>query len=190
MWHHPEMSRWEHMRSKVNSRTCVTIRGQNEYAWGQRLGYEVRGQDTIKGHTCHRIDLWPHSYSLWPHSMTSHPQINFKLLWFSLTWRNCILVWLTKIATASLLIATHHWFFQLEEDKMLILDNWQNTSYVLIQSHFSNCLLLFDTPCIVNVAGALKHNLDRVPFARSLRNKMAVLLVLWSAYFFHIDMSK
>ena len=27
-------------------------------------------------------------------------------------------------------------------------DNCQNTSYVLILSPFSNCVLLFDTPCI------------------------------------------
>ena len=44
------------MKSEVNSRACVTFRGHNEYALGQRLGYEVRGQDAIKGHTCHRID--------------------------------------------------------------------------------------------------------------------------------------
>ena len=114
---HPERSWWVRMRSEVNSRACVTFSDRNEYAWCQRLGYEVRGQYAIEGHTCSRIDLWPHTHSLWPHSMTSYPQINFKLFGFSLTWSNCIFAWLTKITTASLLIVTHHWFF-----------NWQKTS--------------------------------------------------------------
>ena len=30
-------------------------------------------------------------------------------------------------------------------------NNWPNTSYVLIQSHFSNCLLSNDTPCILQI---------------------------------------
>ena len=44
-------------KSEVNSRIYVTFRGHNEYAWSQRLRYEVRGQEAIKGHTYHRIDL-------------------------------------------------------------------------------------------------------------------------------------
>ena len=31
---------------------------------------------------------------------------------------------------------------------LIRIANWPNTSYVLIQSHFLNCLLLFNTPCI------------------------------------------
>ena len=88
----------------------VTFRGHDEHAWGQRLGYDVRDQDAIEGHTCPLIDLWPHTYSSWPHSITSHLQLISKLLWFSLTWRNCIFAWITKIATESLLIVTHQGF--------------------------------------------------------------------------------
>ena len=67
----------------------------------------------------------------------SHPQVNFKLFWFSLTSCNFIFAWLTKIATASLLIV----IFQMVEDKTLIKliieANWPNTSYFSIQNNFS-----------------------------------------------------
>ncbi len=67
------------MRSEVNSGECVTFRSRNEYARVQRVGYEVKGYDGIKGHKCPRIDLCPHTYVLIvTKSMTSHSQVNFK----------------------------------------------------------------------------------------------------------------
>ena len=41
-----------------------TFRGHNEYAWGQRLGCDVRGQDAIEDYTGPGIDLWPHAFSV------------------------------------------------------------------------------------------------------------------------------
>ena len=57
VWRHSVRSRWVCMKSEVSSRACVTFRRYDEYAWGQRLGYFVRGQNAIGGHTCTRIDL-------------------------------------------------------------------------------------------------------------------------------------
>ena len=121
-------------------------------SWGQRLGYKIRGQDAIKGHTCCKIDLWTHTYLLWTHNMTSHLRINFNLFWFVTIWRNSFFCLAHKNSHRIIMDCYTKLVFQLVGDKTLDYlirrDNWPNTSYILIHSHFSNCVLLFDTPCI------------------------------------------
>ena len=50
-WHHPVRSRWVCVKLEVNSGACLFFRGHGEYAWGQKFGYDIRGQDVIEGHT-------------------------------------------------------------------------------------------------------------------------------------------
>ena len=59
------------MRSEVSSRARVTFRRHDEYSWGQGLGIFIKGPNAIEGHTCTRIDFWPHADQSWPHRMTS-----------------------------------------------------------------------------------------------------------------------
>ena len=110
-------SRWICIRSEVSSGHVWHSEVMMNISWGQRLGFFVRGQNAIEWHTCPRIDLWPHADSSWPHRWR-HSQINFNSVWFSLTWRNCIFAWLTKIATELLLTFTLQWFC-----------NWGTTRY-------------------------------------------------------------
>ena len=84
--------------------------------------------------------------------VTSQDDVTAKLIsnlfWFSLTWRNWIFAWLTKIATELSLTVTHHWFWNGGKTRTRIKrECWPNTSYFLNKSYFSNCSLLFDTPC-------------------------------------------
>ena len=60
-----------------------------------------------------------HMHKNWPLTscrriVTSQDDVTAKLIsnlfWVSLTWRNCIFAWLTKIATELSLCVTHQWF--------------------------------------------------------------------------------
>ena len=110
VWRHPVRSQWVCMRSEVSFGACMTFRSHNEYAWGQKLGFFVRGQNAIESPTCSKIDLLPHADSLWPRRMTSHPnkfQTCFDFYWLGAT---TFLLGLQKIATELLLTVTHQWF--------------------------------------------------------------------------------
>ena len=127
---HPERSRWMCLMSEVNS--SVFAGSHNEYAWRQRMRHEVRGQDEIEGHTCLRVDLFNTSYIIIVSSIFDvTPLINFKLFWFSLTWRNCIFACLTK--SHRVIIYCHTLLiFQLAKKTLIyqnIVGNWSNTSY-------------------------------------------------------------
>ena len=51
---------WVCIGSEVmNFSECVIFTGHDKYAWGQRLGYDVRGKTQSEGHTCPTIELWP-----------------------------------------------------------------------------------------------------------------------------------
>ena len=111
VWCHPVRSQWVCIRSEVSSGACLTFRSHDEYAWGQRLGFFIRGQNAIEGLTCPKIDLWPHADSLWPRRMTPPPikfQTYFDFYWLGAT---AFFARLTKIATELLLTVTHQWFF-------------------------------------------------------------------------------
>ena len=63
--------------------------------------------------------------------------------------------------------------FQLGEGKMFIYlirrYSWPNTSFVLMQSHFKNCLHLFDTPCML-------HTKNKQTNKQTNKNKKTALL--------------
>ena len=99
----------------------VMLWGHNEYTWCQRsiLGqvWPLIASWSLTSYP----NLWTHAYSLWPLKVThaleltcdllrthhnfsgwchtpgkvEHPKLISKLFRFSLTWRNCILAWLT-----------------------------------------------------------------------------------------------
>ena len=151
MWRHPVRSRWVCMRSEVKFM----------HLWPSIAFWPLTKNP----------NLWPFAYSSWIHShmpwnwlltsciliMTSQNDVKHSNQFqscFDFHWPG---------ATAFLLGSQNgHWalidchtpvILQLGKDKILIylikIEFWPNISYFLILSHFSNCLLLFDTPCIV-----------------------------------------
>ena len=150
------MSQWVCLRSEVNSGAYATF---NSVLTSNLISQPLNSCIfivTCECYTCSGIDLWPHTHLLWPLRVVSHPKSISKLLifvdlaqlHFCLTYKN----------SHRFIIDCHTPVtFQLGEDKILIYlirrNNWQNTSYVLILSLFSSCVLLFDSvPCITLVA--------------------------------------
>ena len=54
-----------------------------------------------------------------PLDVTRSHLIISKLFWFSLTWRNCIFAWITKIVIESFLIVVHQWICNLDQIQYL-----------------------------------------------------------------------
>ena len=120
--------------------------------------YEVRGWDfSLEVKTQLKIthaqeltsDLMQthHDLTAWRHS-----QINFKsvLIFIDLAQLHFCLAY--KNSHWAIIDCHTPVILQLGEDQTLIYlikrEFWSSTSYFWIQSHFSNCSLLFDTPCI------------------------------------------
>ena len=157
VWRHALRLQWICMRSKPDSGAYVTF---NCTLTSNLISQPLTSYifiETSKGYTCLRIDLLPHTYSSWPLRMVLHPKLIsqscFDFHWLGAT---AFLLDLQKIATESLLLVTHHWYFNWGKTSFkvliyLIRNGWPNTSYVLI-SHFSNW--------IYDKALAHKHTLN------------------------------
>ena len=95
------------------------------------------------------------------------PKLILNPIWFSLTRRNYIFVWLTKTATGLVLTVTPV-NLQLGDDKQSIYlikrESGPNTSYFLTKSHFSKSnffKLAFNTLCILSLTSEIFYDRSR-----------------------------
>ena len=111
MQNHAVRSHWMCMRTDVNSRSFMILRGHNEYLWGKRLGYHVRG----------RCNSW-YSQCVVP------PEFGFDTLdWIlgNLWWDQAKSVWSRSNSISSFLFnCMHHFHSYILQKTPLKLVNW------------------------------------------------------------------